>query len=143
MPSPVTQKSETCTLDLKVLNQILSLCLRLQDEDPDWRARTVFYLDNATYHWSGYLMDKFTELQIPVLYSGPYSYDSACVEKVFAAIKRRDLNPGNRSFKNRQSCETYVSWLAESISGIDFGNIPKLYLRTLEANYRYLMFRDI
>ena len=88
-------------------------------------------------------MEKFTQLKIPVLYSGPYSYDSASVEKVFATIKRRDLNPCKRTFQSRKSCETNVAWLAESINDLRFGNIPKLYLRTLEANCRYFLFRDI
>ena len=73
---------------LTVWNFILALSLKLQEDDPLWRSRTIFYLDNATYHRSNYLMDKFTQFQVPVLYSGPYSYDSATVEKVFASIKR-------------------------------------------------------
>ena len=36
---------------------------------------TIFYLDNATYHKSQYIIDKFVLFQIPILYSGPYSYD--------------------------------------------------------------------
>ena len=128
---------------LTVWHFILSLCLRLQEEDPQWRSHTVFYLDNAAYHRSNYLMAKFAQLQIPVLFSGPYSYDSAAAEKVFATIKRKNLNPSNRSFLSRQSCEQYVAWLAEAINDLSFGNVPKLFLRTLEANYRYFMFRDI
>ena len=32
-------------------------------------------------------------LYLPVMYSGPYAYGAAPIEKVFAAIKLGDLNP--------------------------------------------------
>ena len=40
---------------------ILTLCLQLQASDPQWRSRTIFYLDNASYHRSNYLIDKFMQ----------------------------------------------------------------------------------
>ena len=88
-----------------------------------WRNRVVFYLDNARYHKSEYIKSKVEQFQIPVFYSGPYSFDAAPVEKLFAVLKRHDLNPETKSFQGRLGSETYIEWLAESIRKIDFGNV--------------------
>ena len=45
-------------------------------------------LDNASFHHSKYIREKFEKFDIPVHYLGPYSYDAAPVEKVFSVIKR-------------------------------------------------------
>ena len=108
-----------------------------------WRSNTVILLDNATYHTSEYMMEKLRQFQVPVLFSGPYSYDAAPVEKVFAVIKQRDLNPQGRSFQSRVSPESYVAWLAEAMAQIDSGNIPGIFRRALDTCERYLLFKDI
>ena len=84
-----------------VWNFVLHLCLRLQDEDADWREHTILQWDNATYHKSAWILQKFEAFQIPVMYPGPYAYSAAPVEKIFASIKMRNLNPEGRSFKSR------------------------------------------
>jgi len=89
------------------------------------------------------MIGKFVSFQIPVMYSGPYSYDAHATEKIFALIKQRDLNPDNRSFVSRQTADTYVTWLAEQIARINFGNVPGLFRRMLKATERYLLFQDI
>ena len=80
---------------------------------------------------------------MPIFYSGPYSYDVHAAEKIFAAIKRRDLNPGKRNFTSRQTHDTYVKWLAEEISHIDFGNVVGLFRTMLQNTESYLLFKDI
>ena len=89
------------------------------------------------------MISKFVGFQIPVMYSGPYSYDAHAAEKIFARIKMRDLNPDNRSFVSRQSADTYVTWLAEQIAQIDFGNVTGLFRKMLKETEGYLLFRDI
>jgi len=122
---------------------IAGLCLQLQQEDPDWRQNTLLQMDNARYHVSNYMLEKLQAFRIPAFFTGPYSYDAAPVEKIFAAIKRRDLNPQGRSFQSRSSAETYVTWLAEVIAGINFGNVSGLFRRALDTWERYLLFEDI
>ena len=39
------------------------------------------------------MMAKLRAHRVPTLFSGPYSYDAAPVEKVFSVIKSHDLNP--------------------------------------------------
>ena len=89
------------------------------------------------------MLSKLKSYQIPVLFSGPYSYDAAPVEKIFAAIKTRDLNPKGRSFQSRETVETYVKWIAESIAQIDFGNVSGSFRRALDTWENYLLFKDI
>ena len=57
-------------------------------------------------------------------------------------IKRHDLNPRQRNFQSRQSCDTYVGWLAEEIARVDFGDIARRFLRSLDVCERYLLFQD-
>ena len=33
------------------------------------------------------------KMELPIIYSGPYSYSTAPIESVFAALKLGDLNP--------------------------------------------------
>ena len=83
------------------------------------------------------------QFQIPIFYSGPYSFDAAPCEKLFAIIKRNDLNPLKRNFKNRNGCHTYIQWLAEVICQLHFGDVTSLFRKALEANEKYLLFEDI
>ena len=76
------------------------------------------------------------------MYSGPYSYDASAVEKIFAQIKMRNLNPAGRTFKSRTP-ETYLTWLAEEVAKINFGNVIGLFKRMLKGNESYLLFEDI
>ena len=47
------------------------------------------------------MISNFEGFQIPIMFSGPYSYDAHATEKIFAMIKSLDLNPDNRSFVSR------------------------------------------
>jgi len=53
----------------------------------------VILLDNAPYHVSQGTLKVLEELRIPVLFTGPHSYDGAACELFFAAFKREDINP--------------------------------------------------
>ena len=69
------------------------LVAKLDAERPDWRADTVWVLDNASYHTSEHTMKVFKDLRVPVCFLGPNSYDAAVCELVFAALKTVNLNP--------------------------------------------------
>ena len=53
----------------------------------------MILLDNASYHTSESSINLLEGLDIPVIYTGPYSYDGAPIELLFAAIKTHDINP--------------------------------------------------
>jgi transposase len=65
----------------------------LDKERSDWRSNTIILLDNATYHTSVATLKVFKVLRIPILFTGPHSYDGAPCELFFAAFKRADINP--------------------------------------------------
>ena len=71
------------------------LVLKLDGQSADWRQNTVILFDNASYHTSESTLRLMEGLQIPVLYTGPYSYDAAPVELLFAAFKSEDVNPNH------------------------------------------------
>ena len=69
--------------------------LKLDQENQNWRDNTVILLDNAPYHVSDGTVNLFAGLDIPVIYTGPYSYDAAPIELLFAAFKSEDINPNH------------------------------------------------
>ena len=71
--------------------------LKLDQEDAEWRTNTVILLDNAAYHTSDSTLNLMQGLQIPILFTGPHSYDAAPIELLFAAFKSNDLNEEKRN----------------------------------------------
>jgi len=65
----------------------------LDAERKRWRDDTVIQLDGASWHVSNSTQILFKQLNIPVMISGPYQYDGAACELLFAALKKGDLNP--------------------------------------------------
>ena len=55
----------------------------------------MFQLDNATYHKSEAIFEYFETQKLPVIFSGPHSYDAAPAELAFAALKSVNLNPAD------------------------------------------------
>ena len=66
---------------------------QLDQEDANWREKTVFLYDGAHYHTGEEMRDYLGKLQVKVIYSGPYSYSAAAIEMVFSALKQGQLNP--------------------------------------------------
>ena len=70
-----------------------SLVRVLDKERKDWREDTIILVDNARYHAAAGTLKVFQALRIPILFTGPHSYDAAPCELFFAAFKRADVNP--------------------------------------------------
>ena len=68
------------------------LVLKLDKEDQNWRANTVILHDNAPYATSESTLEIMEGLRIPMLFSGPYSYDASPIELLYAAFKSDDAN---------------------------------------------------
>ena len=66
---------------------MLRLVNKLNQETPDWMSNSIVLFDNAKYHCSEDTIRGLKKLQIPVIYSGPYSYSSAPIELLFAGLK--------------------------------------------------------
>ena len=65
----------------------------MDKERPAWRKDTIVLLDGAVWHTSANFLLMYETLNIPVIISGPYSYDGSPIEKVFSYLKRGNLNP--------------------------------------------------
>ena len=62
---------------------------------PRWAGAlvTLIMIDNAPYHRSAITKDFAQRMSLPLMFLGPYQFAMAPVEKFFAFIKARDLNP--------------------------------------------------
>ena len=84
--------------DADVMTMFLRYLFRQLDlETPGWQEDSAILLDNAAWHTSAVMKKRLAKLDVPVLFSGPYSYSTAPVELVFAALKFGDLNPDRLS----------------------------------------------
>ena len=68
------------------------LCRLLDGESWGWRDNTVFLFDGASYHTSPETRKVMGYLDIKVVFSAPYCYDTAPCELLFAHLKNTDLN---------------------------------------------------
>jgi hypothetical protein len=72
---------------------LAKLIAQLDTEDPAWRERSILLIDNAPYHRSKETREFIGLSKVPLMLLGPYQFAMAPVEKLFAFIKSRDLNP--------------------------------------------------
>ena len=49
--------------------------------------------DGASYHDSEDTRQALSEMQVPIIYFGPYSYLIAPIELFFGLLKSHDINP--------------------------------------------------
>ena len=74
--------------DTKVKNLFLTkLCETLDLDRPDWRETTVMMMDNAPYNKSEDAIKHIESLNIPMVFTGPYSFDASPVELFFSYLK--------------------------------------------------------
>ena len=67
----------------------------LDKDRPGWRATTIILLDNASYHKSASTLEVLEALELPIMYSGPYSFSIAPCELFFSRLKQGLLNPND------------------------------------------------
>ncbi len=67
--------------------------LKLDKDRLNWRNDTIILLDNAPYHCSSQMLQLMELLRIPIIFTGPHSYDAAPCELFFALFKSVDFNP--------------------------------------------------
>lgn len=122
---------------------ILQLTKILEAENKNWREETRIMLDNAKYHKSRVNMRRYNKLEIPVFFLGPYSFDVAAIERLFANIKRNDLNPKNHNFENRLNKGRYLVWLAEEVRKLKLGDFKTYFRSSLLAAEKHFLFQNI
>ena len=81
--------------DTSIMKMYLTRLAEALDIDrPAWRSDTVILLDGANYHVNEEIISHLSYLQMPVIFTGPRSYDACPCELLFAHLKNVDLNPG-------------------------------------------------
>ncbi len=71
----------------------MKLCQYLDAQNSNWRKTSVILIDNASIHRSAEALSYQEELGLNVMFLAPYSFQMAAVEKLFAFMKNRDINP--------------------------------------------------
>ena len=69
------------------------LVRQLNQQSRHWRRHTVIFMDGAKYHQSVATQKLLAELEVPIMVSGPHSYDAAPCELWFALFKAVNINP--------------------------------------------------
>jgi len=85
--------SQSNTNSNSILLFVRALVAQLNVEDRHWREKTIIFWDGAAYHQSAATLKLLDELQVPMMVSGPHSYDVAPCELWFSLFKRADINP--------------------------------------------------
>ena len=91
-----------CNTDSEVFSLFMKMLVAQFDAElPGWRASTVFLLDGARYHTSEETRQELAKMGLAVMYTAPYSYPSSPIERLFAGLKRGELNPDDKKNKKR------------------------------------------
>jgi hypothetical protein len=79
---------------------LTELVKHLDSSRPDWRTNTIVMMDNAPYNVGDIITKHIRRLEIPTIFTGPYSYDASPIELFFAYFKKGLLlKPGEKSGK--------------------------------------------
>ena len=65
----------------------IQLIKMLDKESKHWRKNTIIMMDGAPYHTSAHMMAFYKKYLMPVMFTGPHSYDASPIELFFAAFK--------------------------------------------------------
>ena len=93
------QKSTNCYVMMLFQR---NLQRQLDAERPDWRETTYFLLDGARFHTSEAMRVHFRKMDLKVIFTGPYSFSSAPIELLFAALKHGKINTEKASTGKKQ-----------------------------------------
>ncbi len=115
------------------------LVAKLDDERPGWRKNTCLLWDNAPYHSSPATLGVLEKLKIPVLFTGPHSYDASPCELFFAHFKKADINP-NRLATGKANFRNVVKMTVLRAREIPRVNRVLFWRHCLIHIYRYLSF---
>ena len=68
------------------------LVAKLDSETPGWQENSIILLDNAPYHVGTEARSYLRKMQIPIMYTAPYSYSASPIEMLFSILKLGELN---------------------------------------------------
>ena len=70
---------------------------QLDQETPGWQENSCILMDNAPYHSGEEIKSYLRKMQVPVIYSGLYSFSAAAIETLFSHLKLGELNKASES----------------------------------------------
>ena len=130
-------------VDTEVFLTFMTRLTKLLDlKESNWRPRTFFLLDGASYHRNPEALATMKALGLHVLISAPYSFDGAPVEKLFALIKQGRLTTDAMKTGKRQF-RLVASLLARRASTLSTASLRRLWLSSTVALTRYLTFHRV
>ena len=88
------------------------------------------------------MKERLARLQLPLIYSGPYSYSSAPIELMFAALKLGDLNP-ERLPTGKKSLRHIADMVATRLAAIPRAVAIRYWHRAVLSLYGYLYFERL
>ena len=86
----LTQVNTDHEVKLLFLTELAAI---LDGDNPLWRKDTVILMDNAGYNTKPETLAQIQRLRMPVIFSGPYSYDAAPIERFFGYFKQGRMVP--------------------------------------------------
>ena len=115
---------------------------QLDREDPQWQDTTIILLDNAAWHSSEVMKRRLATMNLPIMYSGPYSYSTAPAESVFAALKFGELNP-DRLPTGKKSLTHIVEMVNKRLSEIPQSVAIRYWHHAVLNHFGYLCFERL
>jgi transposase len=80
-----TNNSQTLSLFL------YHLSVALDKKRPNWRDNHIILMDNAPYHKSKQFQRDISRLNIPHMFTAPYSFSASPIKLLFAFLKKGSL----------------------------------------------------
>jgi len=124
------------------LSFMIKLVALLDEEGPNWRPRTVFLIDGASYHKNMDALRQLTNMGLNLLVSAPYSFDGAPVEKFFALLKQGCLDASSMR-TGRKNFRAVSGLLVRRARQIPNSTIMSLWTGSTKALMGYLTFKRV
>ena len=119
---------------------LTNLCEVLDIETPNWRSNSVILLDGASPHVSSDTIDHIKKkLKIPVIFTGPYSYDAAAIELFFAYFKRTILASLDQTY-GKKAFKEIIQFTALRICNMRKSSFVMFFRHVVLNMFQYLMF---
>ena len=139
------------------------LCLKLDQQNPHWRnthiltwdgkcrppgcsivlfAHQYLFTIGAPYHRAAGTKKMLERLQVPIMMSGPYSYDLAPAELFFAEFKKVDVNPSKVPM-SKTHFDTVLKLVVERCQQIKKEHLVLNWHHSLLYAYKFLMFHRV
>lgn len=129
--------------DSDVMTTFLRYLARQLDlEDQGWEVDSLILLDNAKWHSNDVMKSRLARMELPVMYSAPYSYTTAPVESAFAALKLGELNP-ERLPTGKKSLSHVAEMVEQRLAAIPRSTAIRYWHHSVLGHYSYLCYERL